>query len=659
MIQIINRLRDLRLGVKLNLLLVLVFVVLLGAMLFAINSTARNFTAQSGQQRVAQEMDLIGKRVAEEERDTLQTVSLLAVRAGMREDLDQNNIQGLDVVASAGASQLGLDGVQIVNANGDTILRVNNGIGRIVPANQVGNTNATPTDADNLLRQGLSGLRPTALLNVPADAANGSNNGAMALISAALPLQSPTVQSQVIGAVLGTRTIDSTMLNQMDFGREDVHVALVLNNQIVSRDAIQPDEANSDQVLNGITVDPSLVSQALAGKATSLDTLTYSSKNTPYSVGYMPLTINNKIVGALVVQVRMDQLVAFGNQLAAVLTGLLALLAAMMIVGVGALTDRLVTRPIGKLRSIAALMQQGDYNQRIKAQSKDEVGQLGNAFDQMSETIQQRQAELKSMNATLEQRVADRTVELQHAKEEAERANHIKSAFLANVSHELRTPLNAIINFTTFVAEGLTGPVNEVQQNTLGEVLDSSKHLLNLINDVLDMSKIEAGSLTLFIEDDVDVAALLQTAIKTGEALLSKSDVKLETAIAETLPLISADRQRVYQIVLNVLSNACKFTKEGFIKLTAQHTNGEIHISIQDTGPGIAAKDQSLVFEAFKQTTTGLRQTGGTGLGMPISKSLAEAHGGKLWLESQPGKGTTFFLVLPVKSNQPEAALIR
>lgn len=241
------------------------------------------------------------------------------------------------------------------------------------------------------------------------------------------------------------------------------------------------------------------------------------------------------------------------------------------------------------------------------------------------------------------------TTEVKRAKEEAERANNTKSAFLASMSHELRTPLNAVINFTRFVIDGDTGPVNEEQVELLTEVVNSAKHLLNLINDVLDMSKIESGSLSLFIEKDVSLNALLKSVTTAGQGLLAGKSVQIRAEIEENLPLVQADRQRILQILLNIVSNACKFTEEGEIAVQAHQAGEEVIISVKDTGPGIAPEDQELVFQAFKQTTTGLRQGSGTGLGMPIARSLAEAHGGRLWLESEYGHGATFRVAIPIK----------
>jgi len=241
--------------------------------------------------------------------------------------------------------------------------------------------------------------------------------------------------------------------------------------------------------------------------------------------------------------------------------------------------------------------------------------------------------------------------ELREAHAEANQANQAKSAFLASVSHELRTPLNSIINFTEFVKHGMMGPVNDQQVETLGEVTTASEHLLNLINDVLDMSKIESGSLSLYVEDDVDVRGLLHTAIRTAEGLTADRSITVVADVPDDLPRIRADEQRVLQILLNIVSNACKFTREGEIVIRGRTRGDEVELSVQDSGPGIAPGDAVLVFESFKQTHTGIRDGSGTGLGMPISRVLAEAHGGRLWFESEPGHGATFYVVLPVCSD--------
>ena len=239
----------------------------------------------------------------------------------------------------------------------------------------------------------------------------------------------------------------------------------------------------------------------------------------------------------------------------------------------------------------------------------------------------------------------------QAAQKEAEEANRVKSQFLANMSHELRTPLNAILNFTEFVMDGDLGDINEEQEETLQKVVSSGEHLLSLINDILDITKIEVGMLELFIED-VDINQSLKAVVSTGKGLVKDKPIELRVEVESNLPIISGDRRRLHQVFLNLLSNAVKFTPNGSVTLSAKREDDGVHIIVKDTGVGIAPKDHPKVFERFKQTESGLRSAGGTGLGLPISKHFVEAHGGKIWFESDLGQGSTFHVLLPMKGEK-------
>lgn len=240
--------------------------------------------------------------------------------------------------------------------------------------------------------------------------------------------------------------------------------------------------------------------------------------------------------------------------------------------------------------------------------------------------------------------------ETEMAKEDAEKANQVKSQFLASMSHELRTPLNAILNFSKFLSSGMLGEINSEQKDVAEKISASGRHLLNLINDVLDISKIESGSLRLFVEDDVDLNEAAQHVADAARALLVNKPVNLALDIERNLPEMVGDKRRITQIMLNLVSNACKFTDTGSVSISLHQQDATVEFAVRDTGPGIAPEDYETIFESFRQTETGLRQGEGTGLGLPIARRLAEAHGGRLWLESQPGKGTTFFLNLPIRS---------
>ncbi|MEM7347238.1 MAG: GAF domain-containing sensor histidine kinase [Chloroflexota bacterium] len=232
------------------------------------------------------------------------------------------------------------------------------------------------------------------------------------------------------------------------------------------------------------------------------------------------------------------------------------------------------------------------------------------------------------------------------ARQEAEQANEIKSQFLANMSHELRTPLNAIINFTGFVADGIFGDVNAGQADALEKSLDSSSHLLSLINDILDLAKVEAGAMEMFLQE-IDIVGILKGTAATAKGLLKNKNIELIVDIDETIPAITGDKRRLRQVMLNLVSNAIKFTKEGSITLKADVRDDLVQIMVKDTGIGIAPTDQQLIFESFHQAQNGISSSLGTGLGLPIAKHFIELHQGQIWVESSPGSGTTFFINLP------------
>jgi signal transduction histidine kinase len=240
-------------------------------------------------------------------------------------------------------------------------------------------------------------------------------------------------------------------------------------------------------------------------------------------------------------------------------------------------------------------------------------------------------------------------LEAQEARTAAEQANQAKSTFLSSMSHELRTPLNAIINFVEMIARGMIGPVNQEQVELLDQALYSSKHLLHLINDVLDISKIQAGQLTLFIEEEVSVQVEVEATLSIVGGLLQEKGVQLIRDIDPHLPMLSCDRRRLRQVLLNLISNAIKFTDKGTVTVSAKDQGQEVLFAVIDTGAGIPRDKQDLIFEPFIQTVNGEKQMQGTGLGLPISRSLVRAHGGELWVESEPGEGSAFFFTLPVE----------
>lgn len=223
----------------------------------------------------------------------------------------------------------------------------------------------------------------------------------------------------------------------------------------------------------------------------------------------------------------------------------------------------------------------------------------------------------------------------------------LKSQFLANMSHELRTPLNSIIGFSRIIIKGIDGPVTDLQQQDLTAIYNSGQHLLGLINDILDLSKIEAGKMELTF-DEIDIEKLIKSVMSTVMGLIKDKPVRLEDEIEENLPAVKADSMRVRQILINLFSNAAKFTDEGVIKVSAESEGNFVRISVTDSGPGISKEDQKKLFQAFSQVdASATRATGGSGLGLSISQELVNMHGGEIGLDSEVGKGSTFYFTLP------------
>ena len=319
------------------------------------------------------------------------------------------------------------------------------------------------------------------------------------------------------------------------------------------------------------------------------------------------------------------------------------LVAIVLALVLGFLAAAWITRPVDELTQAATRIAQGDFVTPLKVRERfaaKELRALAHTFNQMA-------LQLSGAYQTLEEKVSQRTSELQAANQELARANKLKSEFLANVSHELRTPLSAIIGFSQILLDGIDGPVNEEQQQDISQVNKSGQSLLALINQILDLSKIEAGKMELSLER-VDLPALISSVLDSISPLAQAKGLQIDTRFAPGLPALEADAGRLKQIVINLLSNAVKFTERGHIEILAQPSGRMVRIAVKDTGIGISAESQKVIFEEFVQGDgSSTRRHGGTGLGLSIVRRLVEMHGGAITVLSEPGLGSTFTFTVP------------
>jgi signal transduction histidine kinase len=282
-----------------------------------------------------------------------------------------------------------------------------------------------------------------------------------------------------------------------------------------------------------------------------------------------------------------------------------------------------VKRMDASLREIAS----GDFSKPVAVPNRDELGALA--------------ANLNRMND-----------ELGRLYTQLETANRHKSEFLANMSHELRTPLNAVLGFSEILLQQMFGSLNDKQEEYIRDIRESGAHLLSLINDILDLSKIEAGRMELEVKD-FDLPQAVSDAMILVRERAMRRELALDVAIDAGVATIRADERKIKQVLLNLLSNAIKFTPEGGrVTVHAAPRNGCVEVSVKDTGIGIAPEDQGVVFEEFRQVGSSAAKQEGTGLGLALCRKFIELHGGRIWVDSEVGKGSAFTFALPVKTER-------
>ncbi len=369
---------------------------------------------------------------------------------------------------------------------------------------------------------------------------------------------------------------------------------------------------------------------------------------------------SRKVLGGMIIKMDADQTyeaITATRTRSIVLT---ALGIAAIIALTYAMLVKLVSRPIEILADKARRFAEGDMSVHVEVKTEDEIGVLGKTFNYMVKKISSFSKELEVVVARRTMMLRDKTLLLERANRELRELDRLKSSFLANMSHELRTPMNSIIGYSELLLDGVDGPVNDEQAKSLRKVESNARHLLQLINDILDMSKIESGKIELDIRE-LDMKKVVASVTSTLEPSIAKKGLKLSLDFDENLPPVYADEDKITQILINLLSNSIKFTNKGGITIHIKPSErgvkpGEpplfIEVCVEDTGIGIKDSDIDKLFDKFSQLDIStIRQYEGTGLGLSIARGLVVLHKGVIWATSEQGKGSRFCFTLPLRKD--------
>ncbi|MCK4913888.1 MAG: HAMP domain-containing histidine kinase [Planctomycetes bacterium] len=436
----------------------------------------------------------------------------------------------------------------------------------------------------------------------------------------------------------------------------DQYVKLTKNGEIVSKKLITPGEIqwinltkNTEEQFQQLTNAQKEMLELLRSEKTRDDNILLEKENgraKRYYIRIFRTADSYKPIAAIIMQRPANEIkqTVLMNRVWIIVAGLIA--GAGAIVAFYTITQRVILRPIRRLRALANNVADGNFDIRSEIKTGDEYEKLANAFNHMLDGIQQAQGKSRQTNIQLDAKIS----ELSERNIELFKANKVKGEFLANISHEFRTPLNAILGFAEILREKPGGLDEEKTKKYAENIITGGNRLLNMINDLLEMAKTEAGKMKLHI-DETSIPALCNAVVGSFAALTKKQKIKIRLTVDENIPTLYTDAGKIQQVLYNFLSNSIKFTPpKGKIEIRAEMPNEKtVRISVKDTGCGIAEADREKIFEKFRQVDGSItRKSTGSGLGLAICNELAAMLAGSIGLESESSKGSTFWLDIPV-----------
>lgn len=632
-------LRDLSLSIKINLLIVVAVGILAATILGVQVVSANNLIDEIGQARIQQELSLIEANLEDAQAALANTATLLANTTGLVEAVETGNANALRTLYLNSTSTLEIDDFDIVDTQGNSLFT------------------ALEDDAEHaeaeeaLFNQTLLGIQRTLIFVEQAGEETGLK------LASIRPIRNDL--GAIIGGMLLIQDLGDEFLNTLNLEREGIELSLIYNNQIVAESF---ETHNGEAMLHEhiVSFETSLVSASLSGTVSTNPETIFSEVGIPHTEAYLPVQglDDRNPIAVLAVRVNNEAIGTFRDSLINNSTIVLAVLTLAIIISILVLIHFLITRPIKVLQTASATIAQGDYAKRVNMESRDELGQLAEAFNLMASDVQQRQTQLQKLNQSLEQRVADRTADMQTARDEAQalaqlanESSRLKSEFLSTMSHELRTPMNAIEGFTGIMLERMGGvEFNDKTEDYLTKIEWNSRRLLGLINDFLDLSRIESGRLEL-VYLPISLSEMAQKWHDNFSVLAENKDLGFEVIVDSNLPeTFYADQESLSKIAINLLGNAAKFTEAGTIALRLEKRNDMVALEVSDTGIGIPPHARDFIFDEFRQVDqSSTREHGGTGLGLSIVQKLVRAMNGQISLESEVGVGSTFTVLLPIR----------